>query len=54
MPTYSYRCENCGKTFKVVRSVSEHGKTRPACPKCGSKSVAWVPGPVQVITGKKS
>jgi len=25
-----------------------------ACPKCGSLGVAWVPGPVQVITGKKT
>jgi len=54
MPTYSYRCEKCGKTFRVVESLAEHGKTQPACPKCGAKTVAWVPGPVQVITGKKT
>lgn len=54
MPTYSYHCESCGKTFTVVQSLSEHVKEKPLCPKCGGKAVAWVPGPVQVITGKKS
>ena len=54
MPTYSYRCGKCGKTFTVVESLAEHGKAKPACPYCGNKTVTWVPGPVQVITGKKT
>ena len=54
MPTYTYRCAKCGKTFKRVESLAEHGKTKPACPACGARKVEWVPGPVQVITGKKT
>jgi len=54
MPTYSYHCETCGKSFDIVQSLSEHAKTKPNCPKCGGKEVTWVPRPVQVITGKKS
>jgi len=54
MPTYAYRCQGCGKKFNVVESISEHGKAKPKCPKCGSGKVVRVPGLVQVITGKKS
>ena len=54
MPTYGYRCQKCGKAFNVVESISEHGKTPPKCPKCGSEKVTRVLGLVQVITGKKS
>lgn len=54
MPTYKYRCAKCGKTFKRVETLAEHNKGRPACPACGARKVDWVPGPVQVITGKKS
>ena len=54
MPTYSYRCEKCGKTFEVTQTLAEHAKAKPTCPNCGATKVAWVPGLVQVITGKKT
>ena len=40
MPTYEYTCSKCAKKFAVVMGISEHGKRRPACPKCGSRAVA--------------
>ena len=54
MPTYDYRCEKCRKRFKRTETIAEHGKAKPACPKCGSKKVAWVPGRIMAVTSKKS
>jgi putative FmdB family regulatory protein len=54
MPTYVYRCEQCGDTFERVETISEHGAAKPACPKCGSDNVAGVPAPFVAVTGKKS
>jgi putative FmdB family regulatory protein len=44
MPTYSYRCEKCGKNFDRVETMSEHEAAKPQCLKCGSKKVSAVPG----------
>jgi putative FmdB family regulatory protein len=54
MPTYAYRCEQCGETFEQVETISEHGTTKPPCPKCGSDKVASVPTSFVAMTGKKS
>ena len=54
MPTYVYRCEQCGDTFERVESISAHGANKPPCPKCGSDHVASVPARFVAITGKKS
>ena len=53
MPTYAYRCEQCGETFEQVETISEHG-ARPPCPKCGSDKIASVPTAFVAMTGKKS
>ena len=39
MPTYQYRCAECGKAFERTETISEHEKAKPQCPKCGSKKV---------------
>ncbi|MCM6776691.1 zinc ribbon domain-containing protein [Nocardia sp. CDC159] len=31
MPTYAYRCRECGETFELVRPMSESGAAAP-CP----------------------
>jgi putative FmdB family regulatory protein len=54
MPTYVYRCEQCKDTFERIETISEHGATKPSCPKCGSDKVAGVPAPFVAMTGKKS
>ena len=54
MPTYVYRCEQCGETFERIEAISEHEKAKPQCPKCGSDKVVSVPTPFMAITGKKS
>lgn len=54
MPTYTYRCDKCGKKFEHSATISEHETSKPKCPKCGSKKVSYVPGNVFVVTSKKS
>lgn len=54
MPVYSYRCEDCGKTFEREEHVSEHDTARVQCPKCNSNSVKQVLTPFHAKTAKKS
>ena len=54
MPTYEYRCEKCRKRFSRVETISQHGKKRPKCPKCGSAKVMQVFSLFFAKTGKKS
>ena len=54
MPTYAYRCEQCGETFERVETISEHDTAKRRCPKCESDKVVSVPTPFMAITGKKS
>jgi putative FmdB family regulatory protein len=35
MPTYGYRCGNCGHQFEIVQRISEEPLT--TCPKCHGK-----------------
>jgi len=35
MPTYEYRCRNCGHTFDVVQAMSD--ETLRVCPVCGGE-----------------
>ena len=32
MPTYQYRCKNCGNELEIVQKMSDNSLTR--CPKC--------------------
>ncbi len=36
MPTYQYRCSNCGEEFEKVQSFSDD--STPKCPGCGTRS----------------
>ena len=54
MPTYSYRCQACRKSFSVQMTIAEHDKVRAKCPKCGSRKLQQKFGSVGVITSKKS
>ncbi len=35
MPTYSYRCTECGNAFDIVQSFTDDSLT--VCPSCGGK-----------------
>jgi putative FmdB family regulatory protein len=53
MPTYEYRCGDCGHEFELVERVSEHLAPHK-CPKCGSEKVEPVPTPFFAKTSRKS
>lgn len=36
MPTYQYRCKQCGNEFEKVQSFSD--ESTPKCPSCGTRS----------------
>lgn len=37
MPTYDYKCENCGHTFEQFQSIT--AGTLRKCPKCGKNAL---------------
>jgi len=41
MPTYDYKCNECGQVFEVFRRLSELDK-EVNCPNCGSKKTERV------------
>src|SRR2546422_2752800 len=45
MPIYEYRCTKCRKRFTQQEGIEEHGRRRPACPKCKSRAVQQVFSP---------
>jgi len=36
MPTYQYRCKQCGEEFEKMQSFSDD--STPKCPGCGTRS----------------
>ena len=54
MPTYSYRCAKCGKTFQEILSFSEYEEGKRKCPKCGSGKVVQLLEPFYAKTSRKS
>ena len=39
MPTYTFMCERCKKSFEVVLAVAERTAAKVACPTCGGGEV---------------
>ncbi len=37
MPTYDYKCENCGNTFEFFQSIKDEPLT--LCPECGHEKL---------------
>ena len=54
MPIYEYRCTKCHKRFSRQEGIEEHGRRRPACPKCKSRAVEQVFSPFFAKTVRKS
>jgi putative FmdB family regulatory protein len=54
MPTYSYRCQACRKSFSLQMTIAKHDKTRIKCPKCGSRKTRQKIESFGAITSKKS
>jgi putative FmdB family regulatory protein len=53
MPTYDYRCKQCGHEFERVERLSEHAGSH-RCPKRGSDQVEHVMTHFYADTSRKS
>jgi len=47
MPTYQYRCPECGHEFEEFQSMTE--KAIEVCPKCGGKTKRLISGGAGII-----
>jgi putative FmdB family regulatory protein len=54
MPTYDFRCLNCGKRFEVFLSFSEYEKAEIKCSFCGSVKVQRKIGRIRVARSNES
>jgi putative FmdB family regulatory protein len=43
MPTYAFRCGNCGHEFEVTAHIADRDE-KAVCPACGSRDVSTVFG----------
>jgi putative FmdB family regulatory protein len=39
MPTYTFMCERCKKSFEMVLAVAERAAAKIACPTCGGGEI---------------
>ncbi len=42
MPTYEYKCEHCGHSFEIRRSMNDEHKVD--CPQCGTQARKIITG----------
>lgn len=55
MPVYEFKCEDCGKKFDVVATLSEkESGLSLACPKCGGMRVRQLFGRFTLLSGSKT
>lgn len=54
MPTYSFVCKKCGKSFQEILSLQEYEEGKRKCPKCGSRNVVQVLDVFIAKTSRKS
>jgi len=53
MPTYEYRCKDCGHEFERVEHLNEHQANHP-CPSCGSRNTEPLLAEFFAKTSRKS
>jgi putative FmdB family regulatory protein len=53
MPVYDYVCNDCHKSFELIRTLKEHEEDAK-CPECGGKNVEQEVTAFYAVTGKKS
>ncbi|WP_173202024.1 FmdB family zinc ribbon protein [Geobacter sp. SVR] len=54
MPTYDYRCQQCGRNFSVTMHIAEHDQQRMTCPDCKGVSIVQQYSTFFARTSKKS
>ena len=54
MPTYEYRCSDCGKRVSIFQSYDDYGKEPAHCPNCGSHDLKRLINRVRVLRSEES
>jgi putative FmdB family regulatory protein len=54
MPTYEYKCLDCGKESELYLSISEHDRGSIQCPACKSARMEQLISAVSAKTSRKS
>ena len=54
MPSYSFVCQKCKKSFVSIMTLAEYNKGSVNCPSCKSKKVEQKPSAFFAVTTKKS
>lgn len=54
MPTYEYRCNECGKGVSIFLSYEDYGKVAVQCSHCGSESLKRVLSRVRFMRSEES
>ena len=53
MPTYSYKCKDCGYAFEITGTYGLLFRYKPACPSCSSEnSKKQIEKPTVIFKGK--
>jgi putative FmdB family regulatory protein len=54
MPTYEYKCLDCGKEAELSLRLQDHESGSVACPSCKSKRMEQLISSVMAKTSRKS
>ena len=54
MPTYPYRCLNCGKRFEIFMTFSEYDNSNVHCTHCESDQVQRLIGRIRIVRSEDS
>ena len=54
MPTYTFVCKDCKKSFTQMMTLADYEKSKVACPKCSSKKVEQKVAAFFAVSAKKS
>lgn len=54
MPTYEFKCQDCGVIFSKVILISRRSENQIICDACGSKNVEQLYTSISVKTDKKT
>ncbi|HUI40735.1 MAG TPA: FmdB family zinc ribbon protein [Terriglobia bacterium] len=54
MPTYTFICKECKKSFSKLLTLAEYEKGQFTCPKCNSKKVEQQVAAFFAVSAKKS
>ena len=54
MPTYEYRCQDCGKRVSIYQSYDDYGHKPVHCPHCGGENLARLLTRVRIARSEES